>query len=422
MKKRCLALLVAGAMMCSVLTGCTKTYATDLMDGVKEGTPTEVQVQKETWTGMYDFSVKLLQTTCDREDNTLVSPMSVLSALAMTANGAQGETRTQMEEILGGSVEQLNGALTGLGQENDSPLYLANSIWFAKGGRITPNPDFLQVNADCYRAGVFEAPFDQTTVTDINRWVKEHTHGMVEEILKEIPRDTVMYLINALAFEGEWENPYQKEDVWQQAFTNQEGKVQQVSMMHSEEQFYLRDDQTQGFMKYYQGGRYAFVALLPDKGISILDYVKGLDGQQLKALLDNPTSVPVVATMPNNPTSVPVVATMPKFESEMEVDLQEVLKEMGMVLPFDGAQADFTGLGTSPEGNLFINQVFHKAYLEVQETGTRGGAATAVEINCEGAFQEPEDQKVVTLDRPFVYLVVDTSSMLPVFMGTVLSV
>lgn len=409
MKKRCLALLVVGAMLCSVLTGCIKTCATDLMDGVKAGTPTDVQVQEETWEGMQDFSVKLLQTTCDEEENTLVSPMSVLSALAMTANGARGETRAQMEDVLGGSVEQLNGALAGLGQENDSPLYLANSIWFAEGGGITPNPDFLQINADYYRAGVFEAPFDQTTVTDINRWVKEHTHGMVEEILKEIPRDTVMYLINALAFEGEWENPYQKEDVWQQAFTDQEGKVQQVSMMHSEEQLYLRDDQTQGFMKYYQGGRYAFVALLPDKEISILDYVEGLDGQQLKELLEDPTSVPVAATMP-------------KFESEMEVDLVEVLKEMGMDLPFDSAQADFTDLGTSPEGNLFINQVFHKAYLEVQETGTRGGAATAVEINCEGAFQEPEDQKVVTLDRPFVYLVVDTSSMLPVFMGTVLSV
>ena len=409
MKKRCLALLVVGAMLCSVLTGCTKTCATDLMDGVKAGTPTDVQVQEETWEGMQDFSVKLLQTTCDEEENTLVSPMSVLSALAMTANGARGETRAQMEDVLGGSVEQLNGALAGLGQEEDSPLYLANSIWFAEGGRITPNPDFLQVNADCYRAGVFEAPFDQTTVTDINRWVKEHTHGMVEEILKEIPRDTVMYLINTLAFEAEWENPYENSDVWQQAFTNQEGKVQQVSMMHSEEQFYLRDDQAQGFMKCYQGGRYAFVALLPDKEISILDYVEGLDGQQLKELLEDPTSVPVAATMP-------------KFESEMEVDLVEVLKEMGMVLPFDGAQADFTDLGTSPEGNLYINQVFHKAYLEVQETGTRGGAATAVEINCEGAFQEPEDQKVVTLDRPFVYLVVDTSSMLPVFMGTVLSV
>ena len=409
MKQKCLALLVVGAMLCSALVGCTKTYATDLMDGVKEGPPTEVQVQKETWAGMYDFSVKLLQTTCDRGENTLVSPMSVLSALTMTANGARGETLAQMEDTLGGSVEQLNGGLTGLGQENDSPLYLANSIWFAEGGRITPDPDFLQVNADYYRAGVFEAPFDQTTITDINRWVKEHTHGMVEEILKEIPRDAVMYLINALAFEAEWENPYENSDVWQQAFTNQEGKVQQVSMLHSEEQFYLRDDQTQGFMKYYQGGRYAFVALLPDKEISILDYVEGLDGQQLKELLEDPTSVPVAATMP-------------KFESEMEVDLREVLKEMGMVLPFDGAQADFTDLGTSPEGNLFINQVFHKAYLEVQETGTRGGAATAVEINCEGAFQEPEEHMVVTLDRPFVYLVVDTSSMLPVFMGTVLSV
>ena len=406
MKKKYLALLVAGTLLCSALMGCTKTYATDFMDGVKAGTPTEVQVQEKTWTGMRDFSVKLLQSTCEEEENTLVSPMSVLSALAMTANGARGETRSQMENTLGGTVEQLNGMLTGLGQEEDSPLYLANSIWFAEGGRITPNPDFLQINADYYRAGVFEAPFDQTTVTDINRWVKEHTHGMVEEILKKIPHDTVMYLINALAFEAEWENPYQKDDVWQQAFTNQAGEVQQVSMMHSEETFYLRDDQAQGFMKYYQGGRYAFVALLPDKGNSVLDYVEGLDGQQLKALLDNPTSVPVMTTMP-------------KFESEMEVDLREVLKEMGMDLPFDSAQADFTDLGTSPEGNLYINQVFHKAYLEVEEKGTRGGAATAVEMNTEAA---PEEQMVVTLDRPFVYMVVDTSSMLPVFMGTVLSV
>ena len=406
MKKKYLALLVAGTLLCSALMGCTKTYATDFMDGVNAGTPTEVQVQEKTWTGMRDFSVKLLQSTCEEEENTLVSPMSVLSALAMTANGAWGETRSQMENTLGGTVEQLNGALTGLGQEEDSPLYLANSIWFAEGGRITPNPDFLQINADYYRAGVFEAPFDQTTVTDINRWVKEHTHGMVEEILKKIPHDTVMYLINALAFEAEWENPYQKDDVWQQAFTNQAGEVQQVSMMHSEETFYLRDDQAQGFMKYYQGGRYAFVALLPDKGNSVLDYVEGLDGQQLKALLDNPTSVPVMTTMP-------------KFESEMEVDLREVLKEMGMDLPFDSEQADFTGLGTSPEGNLYINQVFHKAYLEVEEKGTRGGAATAVEMNTEEA---PEEQMVVTLDRPFVYMVVDTSSMLPVFMGTVLSV
>ena len=406
MKKKYLALLVAGTLLCSALMGCTKTYATDFMDGVKAGTLTEVQVQEETWAGMYDFSVKLLQSTCEEEENTLVSPMSVLSALAMTANGARGETRSQMENTLGGTVEQLNGALTGLSQEEDSPLYLANCIWFGEGGRSSPNRDFLQINADYYRAGVFEAPFDQTTVTDINRWVKEHTHGMVEEILKKIPRDTVMYLINALAFEAEWENPYQKDDVWQQVFTSQTGEVQQVNMMHSEETFYLRDDQAQGFMKYYQGGRYAFVALLPDKGNSVLDYVESLDGQQLKALLDNPTSVPVVATMP-------------KFESEMEVDLREVLKEMGMDLPFDSAQADFTGLGTSPEGNLYINQVFHKAYLEVEEKGTRGGAATAVEMNTEAA---PEEQMVVTLDRPFVYMVVDTSSMLPVFMGTVLSV
>ena len=117
MKQKCLALLVAGTLLCSALVGCTKTYATDLMDGVKEGTPTEVQVQEETWAGMQDFSGKLLQTTCDREENTLVSLMSVLSALAMTANGTRGATRATMANILGGSGEQPHGASAGLGQE-----------------------------------------------------------------------------------------------------------------------------------------------------------------------------------------------------------------------------------------------------------------------------------------------------------------
>ena len=99
MKKKRLALLVAGTLLCSALVGCTKTYATDLMDGVNEEPTTEVQVQEETWAGMYDFSVKLLQTTCDRGENTLVSPMSVLSALTMTANGARGETLAQMRTL-----------------------------------------------------------------------------------------------------------------------------------------------------------------------------------------------------------------------------------------------------------------------------------------------------------------------------------
>lgn len=93
-----------------------------------------------------------------------------------------------------------------------------------------------------------------------------------------------------------------------------------------------------------------------------------------------------------------------------------------MVLPFDSAQADFTAMGTCPEGKLYINQVLHKTYIEVEEKGTQGGAATVVGMNSAAAPEEPEEQMVVTLDRPFVYLVVDTSSMLPVFMGTVLSV
>ena len=189
------------------------------------------------------------------EKNTLISPLSVLCALAMTANGAKGETLAQMEDTLGAPVERLNQAVhTLMGQEDDA-MRLANSIWLAQRDDLTVNQDFLQTNANYYGAGVYQAPFDQTTVREINRWVEEETHGMVEEILDEIPADTVMYLVNALAFEAEWESVYTQADVWEGSFTTQAGESQSVEMMHSQEAGFLQDDLATGFLKPYAGGK-----------------------------------------------------------------------------------------------------------------------------------------------------------------------
>lgn len=393
------------AACCLALSGCTGSKAQDQMEGVKPQPLTVIQTTQEEWDHVADFGVKLLQETMEEGESSLVSPLSVLCALAMTANGARGETLAQMEQVLGAPVDRLNHAVHALMGEDENALHLANSVWFSQREDFTVNGNFLQANANYYGAGVYEAPFDQSTVQDINRWVEQETHGMIGEILDEIPEDAVMYLVNALAFDAEWGQVYTKEDVQRGTFTAQTGQVQWVELMHSSENIYLQDEQAKGFLKPYAGGEYAFVALLPEEGVSVEAYVESLTGEHLRELLCQGENTLVEAAIP-------------KFETSSDLKLQQALEHMGMTLAFDSDQADLSGVGTYAGGNLFINRVLHKAYISVAEQGTRAGAATAVEVNGEGAMEPGQVQRVI-LDRPFVYLIVDLELQMPLFLGTV---
>ena len=124
----------------------------------------------------------------------------------------------------------------------------------------------------------------------------------------------------------------------------------------------------------------------------------------------------------NNSQSVRVDAAIPKFENEYDIEMSEILKGMGMPDAFDPGQADFSGLGTSTDGNLYINRVLHKTYIAVDEKGTEAGAATVVEVMSEAAMVDPIKQKTVYLNRPFIYMLIDSEAKLPVFMGTVMDI
>ena len=353
-----------------------------------------------------DFALRLFRAANESEKNTLISPLSVLSALAMTANGAEGETLEQMERTLGLRRELLNAyflaymkALSG-----DDALKLANSIWFTADPRFAVNRSFLQTNADFYGADVFQAPFDGETLEALNNWVKEKTDGMIPQILEELSPDAVMYLVNALAFESKWLSPYEQFSVLPGDFTCADGTKKTVDFMHGEEHQYLEDDKAVGFIKPFENGKYAFVALLPKDGVSPEDYLASLDGAALQALL-------------SGATQDTVFTSLPKFETAYSTELSGVLKGMGMELPFDAAGADFSGLGTAG-GNIYISRVLHKTFISVNEAGTRAGAATVVEMT-EGAMLV-EDPKEVYLDHPFVYMLIDTETNLPFFIGTML--
>ena len=414
MKTRISLVIISLLLVCAMavnLTGCTmEVQAKDLMKGI---TPNQVNALDDLSSqnaDVTDFAIRLFKASEESGKNTLISPLSVLCALAMTANGAEEETLAQMEDVLGMATEELNlylySYMKNLPQGEKYKLSLANSIWFTEDERFTVNQDFLQTNADYYSADIYKAPFDKQTLKDINNWIEEKTNGMIKDALDDIPSDALMYLINALAFDAEWMTIYEKHQVRDGEFTKEDGTKQDVEFMYGTEGTYLEDEKATGFKKYYKGGKYAFVAMLPNEGVSVSEYIDSLTGESLNALL-------------SNPQNTTVYTSMPKFETGYSVEMSELLGSMGMTDAFDAEAANFKGIGTSSAGNIFINRVLHKTYISVGEKGTRAAAVTIVEP-ADGAAMEPEDPKEVYLDRPFVYMLIDCENNIPFFIGTMM--
>ena len=411
--KKLIALLLVFTMALG-MTACSQVSANDLMKDVPAKAVDVLPNMDAGAAAAADFGVRLFQTSMEEGENTLISPLSVLYALAMTANGADGETLAQMEQVLGMDVDNLNSYMLAylelLPESKDYKMSLANSIWFKDDPNFAVEHSFLQTNADYYGAGAYKAAFDEGTRNDINNWVKEHTDGMIPEIIDEIPDEAIMYLVNALAFDAKWADEYEEHQIREDRFTMEDGTRQDVDMMHSEEYTYLEDDLATGFIKYYKDRKYAFVAMLPNEGVSVSQYVDSLTGEHLRELL-------------NNPQDLTVFASIPKFETEYDIEMSEVLQEMGMTDAFDWQVADFSRLGTyNVDGmNICIKRVLHKTFISVSEQGTRAGAATAVEMVAEGAMEIVEFKEVV-LDRPFVYMLIDCETNLPFFIGTMMNV
>ena len=410
--RRAVGLLLLCAVILNIAACSMRVSATDLMNGITPNSVTELDDLTAGNANATDFALRLINAANVDGENVLLSPLSVMCALAMTANGADGETLRQMEAVLGMSVEELNlylySYLNSLAEGEKYKLRLANSIWFTDDERFTVNTDFLQTNADYFGADIYKTPFNRQTLRDINNWVKSETDGAIPKVLEQIPPEALMYLVNTLAFEAEWAAVYEERDMRDGIFTTEQGEKREVELMFSSLYKYLEDENATGFIKYYKERKYAFVALLPNEGVSVSDYLATLNGEKLAALIASPQSIEVKTYIP-------------KFESEYNVQMSSVLSDMGMKDAFDYTVADFSRLGSSSEGNVYISKVIHKTYIRVDERGTKAGAVTVVEVG-DATSGPPEEYKVVRLDRPFVYMLIDCENNLPFFIGTMMDV
>ncbi len=395
------------------LSGCGayQVQAEDLMEGVKAETVSGKEADDAFVRSQMSFSLELFQkiAATSKDPNVLLSPLSVMLALSMTANGADGETKAQMEEVLGLSIEELNEYLysyvKAITASDEYKLNVSNSIWFRSHG-ITVKPEFLQTNANYYGAGAFSADFDEDTVKDMNKWVEDKTDGLIKNMVEKIEADEVMYLINTILFDAKWARAYESDRISEQTFEPLMGATQKVMSMFSEESRYIEDDKATGFIKPFQGKRYSMAILLPNEGVNVKDYVAQLTPEGIQNTLGNVT----ITT---------VYTRLPKFSYDFSLKMNDVLQAMGMENAF-GKSADFSKMAEMQEGDaLYINNVVHKTKIQVDELGTVAGASTSVSMQVESA---PMESKTVFVDRPFVYMIVDSTTNLPLFMGMVTSI
>lgn len=359
-----------------------------------------------------DFALDLFHTLRGEagEENLFISPASVSLALAMTYNGAAGDTAAAMAGTLrfeGMELEEINAAFADLRTilENPDPkveLAVANSLWARQGKHF--HDDFLQRNRDYYGAEVAELDFDLPgAAARINDWVEEQTAGRIKDLV-EAPIDplTVLFLINAIYFKAEWTEPFKPERTREIPFNMPGGEIKEHPVMFREGDFSCLEQE--GFqavsLPYGKTQRLRMYIFLPGPERDLESFYAGLGpeawGSWMKQFQD-----------------MEGVVGLPRFRFEYEASLNDALKAMGMGIAFQAGAADLSGMKPVPPA-MFIAEVKHKTFVEVNEKGTEAAAATSVEVRDESA---PAFYMVV--DRPFFFSIVDHKTGSILFMGQV---
>ena len=411
-----LVLTLSAALIFGIANGGGGKYlltakATNLMQGV---TPHKMAVNGALTDSFVDstadFSVGLFKKLYKDVQNTLVSPASACLALGMTANGASGDTRTAFTTVLGKygmDVDSLDKAYKAYGdllteKKGSTTLALTNAIWYDQ--KFSAKKDFLQNNADYFSAAAQKLDFGNQGAADvINRWVKKNTGGKIDRMIDKIDPDTVMFLMNAVYFNGKWEHPFEAngEKVRNAFYPESGGKTTANYMALESSLKYAQTDSATSVLLPYDDGRFAMLLILPQKGEKLADYIGGMTQK-------------TIADIAGKMQKTDVTLELPQFKTESSNSLREALSEMGLGVAFDPNNADFSKMGSDKDG-LHVASVSQKAFLQIDEKGTEAAADTNVEMQLKSM---PVDvSKHVIFNRPFVYAVIDTKTDLPLFLG-----
>ncbi len=350
-----------------------------------------------------DFALNLFSAYYSADKgNVCISPYSLSFALGIVANGADGETAQEIEDVLMGGMEKdkWNKNMYSLLKESEKYIEQADSIWIDTKQQ-TVNADFLNVSKKYFNANVYKTDLSTYGIEDINAWVKENTDGKIENIADSLSPNTKLYIANALSFTKQWASSHYAQHVTEETFFTLDGEEQTVKMMKSalNGDHYINTKEAVGFIKPLQVD-YSFVALMPNDNVNLPDYISSLNGTKFRDIL-------------NSVEYVQIDTVMPFFKVENDITFNETLKKMGINSAYDDAIADFSKI--SKTDSLVLGVTRQKTLLNVDIEGVRGSSASGQEVIYR-SLRFPEIS--LTLNRPFVYAIINKQGI-PVFVGAV---
>ena len=381
-------------------------------------------IAEETQQACHKFAADLLQQLDKPGENLFFSPFALMVVLGMTLNGAQGETHRQMVQALGYDPDQfdekafnqqMHSLLNILKTAGDGvQLRRANGVWVDQS--VEPNAEFLRTVLSYYDSQVFAADFandPRQAARDINRWVSEQTNSMIDRLFEpsDIDAFTAIVLVNALYFDAKWQNPFLPEDTRRVPFHLENGGTRRVPMMSNNGTYpYLRGDGFQAVCLRYRhdysqdAPRFGFYLFVPDEGRTVAwlreQWTPENWAKWHKAFAETEGEV-----------------QLPRFRMECRYPLNDTLKALGMEIPLDANRADFRRMtAKSNQTPLFIQQVFQKATVELDEQGTRAAVASGVEMAMSAV---PPASFQIIADRPFLFAIVHEQTGIVLFLGIV---
>lgn len=358
-----------------------------------------------------DFGFKLFRLLATgAKDNVFISPTSISIALTMAYNGAVGQTAKVMASTLGiggitlDQVDEGNRNLAVVlkGADPKVELSIANAMFARKD--LTFKPEFLDRNQRFFGAEIEYLDFrSPDAVTTINQWVSDNTRGKIPKIVDQIDPSEMMHLINAVYFKGKWSDPFKKSMTQDLPFRSGAGEIK-VPMMHRSDEFrYAKLDGGQIVSLPYGDGRLTMVIALPDETNGLSAMAQKLDADTWKAW---------TGRMQKKRGSV----TIPRWKSEFSTSLGQSLGKLGMGAAFDPS-ADFGGMRSQKD--IWIGDVIHKTFVQVDEEGTEAAAVTDVVMVGSAAPANPEKPFEFKADHPFFYSIQDSETGAVLFMGVV---
>lgn len=399
----CLSLCCCDAKNQSLTADYTRSNAVPVYNFFADESQTPENYQEFTAAYM-DFAASLLKNS-ESDESVVLSPLSLYTVLSVTANGASGKTQREIEKALGQDlniseintfIHYLNERVKALNSE-EGFVNSANSLWIRDDYSV--KAQFLQNVVNYYDSEVFRT---ELKAEEINSWIENKTDGEIKDMLSELDKDTALVLVNALLFDDEWVTPYEEGNIYNGSFKGTKGE-ETVKFMESNEMF-IESKDAKGMIKSYKNTPCKFVAILPDEKISVDEYAASLSGAKLETILSSATGV-------NR-----CIAHLPQFELRNKSSLSDTAKAMGMELMFTD-EANFDAL-TMSEG-LKVSDIMQESFIKVSETGTKASSSTTVTLK--DSDSETQDFEELKFDRPFVFMIVENESNLPLFIGTVKS-